>query len=163
MRNLFLFLCFFLIFNFGFSQKNEKLDSLFTVIYEDRRFKINILIAEKEEIIFQKSYGLDNFNSKEKLNDSTVFDLASVSKEFTAVAMQLLQRQGKIDFEASIAQYIPELDYYKDVQVKHLIYDTSGLREFMQLLPSYWSPKIKARHIDCVELFHEHKPLPVLR
>lgn len=163
MRNLFLFLCFFLIFNFGFSQKNEKLDSLFTVLYEDGRFNGNVLIAEKGEIIFQKSYGFANFNSKEKLNDSTVFDLASVSKEFTAVAMQLLQRQGKIDFEASIAQYIPELDYYKDVQVKHLIYHTSGLPDFMQLLPSYWNPKIKARNIDFVELFKEHQPEPVFR
>lgn len=142
----------------GQAQKAQDLEELFSSLYQEGRFNGNVLIAENGEIIFQKSYGFANHATGQKLNDSTVFDLASVSKEFTATAIHLLYKRGKIKYEDPIGKYIPELNFYKEVKIKHLIHHTSGLPDFMQLLPKYWNPMLKARNIDFVNLFEEYQP-----
>lgn len=71
------------------------------------RFNGNVLVAEKGEIIFQKSYGFVNYEKQSPLNDSSVFELASVSKQFTATAILLLKDRGKLKLTDSLRQYFP--------------------------------------------------------
>src|SRR5699024_3199530 len=79
-----------------FAQKAAKLDSLFTHLHQEGRFNGNVLIAEKGVPVFQKSYGYADEANQQKLDHNTVFDLASVSKEFTATAIRLLEKRGKL-------------------------------------------------------------------
>lgn len=154
------------LFLHSFSQQAKKvqeLDELFSSLYGEGRFNGNVLIAEKGAVLFQKSYGYANHQTGEKLHDSTVFDLASISKEFTATAIHLLHKQGKIAYQDSVGKYIPEMDFYKRIKIKHLIHHTSGLPDFMQLFSKHWNPLIKARNIDVVNLFETHQPKPVFQ
>lgn len=70
-----------------------------------------------------------------RLNDqTTLFNIASNSKQFTAAAALLLEQAGKLDLEAPVSRYLPELPgYAKDVKVKHLVFHTSGLPDYMSI------------------------------
>ncbi len=134
------------------------LDSIYTQMYNNNEFNGNVLIAEKGTVLFEKSYGTANEQTKEKLNNNTVFELASVSKQFTAMAIVLLEKQGKLEYEDEISKYIPELQYYKDVKIEHLLYHTSGLPDYFELLETYWDKEKIATNKDIINLFMQHTP-----
>ena len=65
-------------------------------------FNGNVLVAEKGKVIYRKSFGLANYDTHEQLNDSSVFELASVSKQFTAAGILLLQQMNKLSLNDSL-------------------------------------------------------------
>src|SRR5690606_3353420 len=102
-----------------YGQKSARLDSLFTALYKGGQFNGNVLIAEKGQIILEKSYGYADFESKIPLDTETIFDFASVSKAFTAAGILLLQKQNQLNIKDPISKYIPELDFYKGVTIEN--------------------------------------------
>lgn len=101
------------------------------------RFNGNVLIAEKGEIVFQKSYGFADFDSKRMLNDSSVFELASVSKQFTALSILRLMEKGKLKLTDSLRQYFPELPY-SNITIRHMLTHTSGLPDYERAMNEKW-------------------------
>ena len=88
------------------------------------------LFAENGEIISKGAVGWrDPDNTLPVLEDS-VFDLASVSKQFTAAAVMLLRRKGLLDLDDEITRFFPALPY-KGVTIRHLLTHTSGLPDYM--------------------------------
>lgn len=70
-----------------------------------------------------------------RITPKTIFHVASISKQFTAFAIYLLEREGKISFEDDIRKYLPEIpDFGEPISIKHLFYHTSGLRDQWALL-----------------------------
>ena len=134
------------------------LDSIYTELHNNNEFNGNVLIAEKGTVLFEKSFGMANVETKAKLNSNTVFELASVSKQFTAMAIVLLEKQGKLEYEDELSKYIPELQFYKDVTIEHLLYHTSGLPDYLQLLETYWDKQKIATNRDVINLFMLHQP-----
>ena len=114
-----------------FSQnKAERLDSLFTSIFQNGKFNGNILIAENGKPIYQKSFGLANEETKESLNTNSIFELQSVSKQFTAMAIVLLKEQGKLRYDDNIGTYFPDLSMYKNITIRNLLNHTNGLPDY---------------------------------
>lgn len=109
-----------------------KTDSLLSTLYTKGRINGNILIAQKGNIIYQKSFGLRNENSGEHLDEDSIFDLASITKQFTAAGIVLLKEQGKLSFDDPVSKYIPELQLYPSVTIRHLLQHTSGLPDYME-------------------------------
>ena len=87
---------FILLINVAFGQDKrlEKIDSVVTSWYTNNEFNGNILIAEKGNIIFNKSYGKANEETGEMLNENSQFELASMSKQFTATAIMILKEKN---------------------------------------------------------------------
>ncbi|MEM1323827.1 MAG: serine hydrolase domain-containing protein [Bacteroidota bacterium] len=140
------------------NDKALKLDTLFEELYREGAFNGNVLVAEKGTIIFEKSYGLANEQTKEPLNKHTVFELASVSKPFTAMGIVLLAKKGKVAYDDMISKYIPELNDYKGITIKHLLIHTSGLPDYMQLAEEHWDKTKMATNEDMINLFTQFKP-----
>ncbi|MCX8532409.1 serine hydrolase domain-containing protein [Chryseobacterium luquanense] len=138
--------------------KTAKLDSLFTKKYEDKTFNGNVLIAEKGKIIFQKSFGVADYESKRLLNNTTIFELASVSKQFTAMGIVLLEKQGKLKYDDPISKYIPELSFYKNITVRNLLNHTGGLSDYINLFSKNWDKKKIATNNDIISEFAKYKP-----
>jgi len=138
-----------------------RLDSLLTARFNDGSFNGNILVAEKGNIIFEKSYGFANLETGTKLNTNSVFELASVSKQFTAMAIVLLQKQGKLQYDDKISKYIPELAFYGDITVRNLLNHTGGLPDYMELFEKHWDKSKFAVNQDIMDLFAKHKPAAV--
>lgn len=126
----------FLLSNSVVSQTNKtnQLDSLFNRLYILGEFNGNVLIAEHGKVIYEKSFGLANEETKEKLNHETVFELASVSKQFTAMGIVQLQKEGKLSYNDFVSKYIPELKDYENTTIQNLLVHTGGLPDYMQLM-----------------------------
>lgn len=117
----------------GFSQgtqiAEQKIDSLFSS-YNSMTPGVAVAVVKNGEVVFKKAYGMANLEHNIPINTNTVFDLASVSKQFTAFTICLLESEGKLSLEDKVIKYIPELpDYAKSIKIKHLISHTSGLRD----------------------------------
>ena len=114
------------------SQNNDiekKIDSLFSN-YNSSTPGVAIAVIKDGNVIFKKGYGSANLEYDIPITPQTVFNIASVSKQFTAFAIYLLENQGKLSFEDDISKYFPGLPGYgKPIRVKHLLAHTSGLRD----------------------------------
>lgn len=142
----------------GFAQdKAQQIDSLLTASHKDQKFYGNVLIAEKGNIIYQKSFGKANIASNADLNAESMFELASVSKQFTAMGIMLLKKQGKLSYDDSLRKFIPELPYY-NITVRQLLHHTSGLPDYMELFFKNWDSTKIASNKDMIELLDKHKP-----
>src|SRR5664279_3036607 len=75
------------------------------------RFNGNILVAKKGNIIYQQDLGYADFNTQRPLNDSSVFELASVSKQFTAMGIMLLKEKKLLSFEDNVTKFFPDFPY----------------------------------------------------
>lgn len=136
----------------------QQLDSLLESMYTNKTINGNFLVAEKGVVIYKKSFGLADESTKEKLNDSSVFELASVSKQFTAMAVALLEEQGKLHYTDQLSKWIPALSGYKNITIKNLVNHTSGLPDYMELMDSVFDKSKIATNGDVITLFAKHQP-----
>lgn len=94
-----------------------------------------VTIVQNDSVIYQRSTGMINVRKKIPIDDHSRFAIASVSKQFTALAIQFLVEEGKISLEDDVHKYIPELPRYPFViRVKHLLSHTSGIRDHITIL-----------------------------
>ncbi|MDX8566607.1 serine hydrolase [Elizabethkingia sp. HX XZB] len=149
---------FIAVSSFAYGQKEKKLDSLFTSLYAAKEFNGNILVAEKGKVIYEKSFGLANEKTKQKLDKNTVFELASVSKQFTAMGIVQLEKEGKLSYNDPLTKYFPELSFYKPITIDNLLHHTSGLPDYMSLFDKNWDKKKFATNKDIVEMLAKYKP-----
>lgn len=140
--------------------KTKILDSIFTSLYNQKKFNGNVLIADKGKPIFEKSYGIAEEATQRKLDPKTTFELASVSKQFTAMGIVLLQKQGKLNYDDKISKYIPELSFYDKITVRNLLNHTSGLPDYMELFEKNWDASQFAVNEDIIKEFAKYKPAP---
>lgn len=92
-------------------------------------------VMKDGKFIFSKGYGYADLESDRKITPTTIFHVASVSKQFTAFAMAMLADQGKLSLNDDIRKYLPELyDFGTPITINHLVHHTSGLRDQWNLL-----------------------------
>lgn len=142
------------------SQENiqKQLDSIFNGMYAKDQFHGNVLVAKKGNIIYKKSFGLGNEMTKEKLDENSVFELASVSKQFTAMGIVILAEKGKLKYEDKLSSFFPELAFYEGVTIHNLLTHTGGLPDYMDLLETEWDKSKIATNKDVIAAFAKHKP-----
>ena len=94
-----------------------------------------------------------------KLNIQTSFELASVSKQFTAMGIVQLQKEGKLSYDDLISTYVPELKDYKGITIKNLLIHTGHLLvDYMRMMEENWDRSKIATNEDVIETFAELKP-----
>jgi CubicO group peptidase (beta-lactamase class C family) len=92
---------------------------------------VAVLVMQEGEVLHERGYGYASLSPLRALTPSTNFNMASVTKQFTAMAVALLAQEGKIDIEAPAARYVPELPpYASHVRVRHLLHHLGGLPEY---------------------------------
>jgi len=114
-------------------QKN-KIDFLFKDYNRKNSPGYAIGIVKGNKVLYAKGYGSANLDYEIPITVNSSFDIASVSKQFTAACIALLIMDGKIPLETPASAFIPELAKYKDtIRIKHLIYNTSGITDYFKL------------------------------
>ena len=94
-----------------------------------------VAVIQNGEVIFKKGYGMANLEYDIPISPSTVFDIASVSKQFAGLAISTLVDQGKINLDDDVRKYLPDLpDFGKVITIRHLVHHTSGLRDWPETL-----------------------------
>ena len=113
------------------------------------------------KIVYQRGYGSANLEHRIAITPDTVFNVGSVSKQFTAFFVMLLATAGLIDLDADLRTHIPELPRFgKMITVRHLLHHTSGLREDWSLLNlAGWRSEDVITHRDVIDLIRRQKEL----
>jgi CubicO group peptidase (beta-lactamase class C family) len=113
----------------------EKLDQLFSDMNRQNMFNGSVIVAKAGKILFRKSIGYSNKEAQVSLTDSSMFQLASVSKVITATAVLLLHERHQLDIELPFASYFPDFPY-PAVRIKDLLNHRSGLPNYIYTLNS---------------------------
>ncbi|MFC2083618.1 serine hydrolase domain-containing protein [Bacteroidota bacterium] len=115
--------------------ENGKVDQLFVAWDRKDSPGAAVTVVKNGQIIFKKGYGIANLEYNIPITPSTIFHMASVSKQFTACAVAMLAQQNKLSLDDDIRIHIPEVpDFGEIITIKHLIHHTSGLRDQWNLL-----------------------------
>jgi CubicO group peptidase (beta-lactamase class C family) len=159
MRTTKLLILFVSISSICYSQyKSELLDSLFITMSQRGQFYGNVLIAEHDEVIFSKSYGYSDRTKEELLNAETLFNVGSVSKAFTAIAILQLVEKRKLKTSDKVSKYLPEFPY-AEITIHHLLVHAGGLPDDYELLnSSNWDNSRIAANNDVMSALIEQKP-----
>ena len=108
----------------------QKLDEYLHAANKVNKFNGNALIAQKGKILLQKSYGYKNF-AAHVLNDSnTIFQIGSITKQFTAAVILKLQEEGKLSVHDKLSAYFPQFKYAGEITIENLLTHTSGIYNY---------------------------------
>ena len=141
---------------------NQKLDSTFQRFNKRHDFHGSVLVAQGGKVIFKQHYGYSNFKEKTKIDDNSVFQLASVSKQFTAAAVLILKDRGQLDLDDKVTAFYPEFPY-TEVTVRHLLNHTSGLPKYFWLAEHKWDKEHAPSNAEMMDLLSKEKLNPFFR
>ncbi len=129
----------------------SKLDSLLKRIHKRHDFHGAVLVAKNKKIVYQNQIGTADFKKKTLLNKESVFQLASVSKQFTAAAIMLLQQRNQLKLTDTVNTYFPNFPY-KAVTIKTLLNHTGGLPKYFWIAEHKWQQKKAPSNNEMMEL-----------
>lgn len=131
-----------------------KIDSIFTSLPD---FSGVVLFADKGEPIYHKAFGVRSFETNVPIELNDIFELASVSKQFTAMTIMMLQQEGKLQYDDPIEKYLPGLTY-QGITIRHLLNHTSGLPDYQAVMDEHWDKSKVASNPDILEYLKKYNP-----
>ena len=140
-------------------KKRDELDKTFERLVRVTGFNGTVLYAEKGHVILKKAYGFaDVRRSKGELAVDGAFQLASVSKMFTSMAILILNNEGKVNFDQDIRAYLPNFSY-EGITPRMLMTHRSGLPRYMTLSHDKWENKhVPMDNDDMMALLIKYHP-----
>lgn len=137
-------------------EKLDILDEWLTELSEQSEFNGAVSIVMNGSPIFMNAYGVDGSKQGGELDLDSSFNLASVSKHFTAMAIVLLKADSKLVYTDPISKYLPELSMYSEVSVLDLIHHTSGLADYIEMAGDFSKDVFTTE--DMLLIFQEQQP-----
>lgn len=138
------------------SPRERQLDSLFAAEFNAGAFYGNVLIAENGKILYQRSFGLSDKTKVVSNEKSTVYELAGISKSFTAAAILLLKDKGKLGLDDLVSKHLTDFPY-PGVTIRQLMQHTSGLPQYTDILSHDWQKGKCATNADLLTLLKTGK------
>lgn len=142
---------------FAQKQQHRQLDSIFSVMANQNQFNGVVFIADRGKTILKKAYGYRDEARNASNDTKTTFELASCSKQFTATAIMLLKRQGKLSYADKLSTYFPSLAFWDKVTIGHLLRHTSGVPEFLVTMSNVWDATKIASNEDLINFYAARK------
>ncbi len=95
-----------------------------------------LAVAQDGVLVYSRGYGYANLDYDIPITPQTVFDVASVTKQFNAASLSMLALEGKLSLDDNVRKWLPELPEYEwPITLRHMLYHTSGLRDYLNLFP----------------------------
>lgn len=123
-----------------YAEKAQQIDSFLQLSNFLYKFNGTALVAINNQVVLEGGYGYADFSEKTALSPDHSFQLASVSKQFTAMAILILWEQGKLNLSDPLQKHIPELPY-PGVTIEHLLNHTAGMPNYLWLLEQKWTKR----------------------
>ncbi|MEP7382487.1 MAG: serine hydrolase domain-containing protein [Gemmatimonadota bacterium] len=131
------------------------IDSLFARFAKPGMPGASVLVVRHDSVLLRASYGLADVEQSIAATPATNYRLASLTKQFTATAVLLMARDGKLSLDAPVRTYLPELPpYTSTVTVRHLLTHTSGLWDYEDFVPD--SQRQQVHDADVLALLRAH-------
>lgn len=126
----------------------KQLDAILAKAVTSGQPGLAVLVKKEGTVLFEKGYGLRRIKARAPITPHTDFRLASVTKQFTAMSVMLLERDGKLRYESTLTEIFPDFPAYgKAITIRHLLTHTSGLPDYEDLMDQEekshgkrWSP-----------------------
>jgi len=135
---------------------SQKLDSLLLRINKRQDFHGSLLVAKNGKVLYDNQVGYADFKNKEPLNEASVFQLASVSKQFTAAAIMLLYERNQIQLTDTVNTYFPDFPY-ENITIKNLLNHTSGLPRYFWVAEHEWNQEKAPTNSEMMALLETSK------
>jgi CubicO group peptidase (beta-lactamase class C family) len=95
-----------------------------------------LAVSDDGEPVYSRGYGFANLDYGNAVTPQTMFDVGSVTKQFVAASISMLEREGKLSLDDDVRRWLPELPAYeRPIRLYHMIHHTSGLRDYLTLFP----------------------------
>ena len=120
----------------GPPERADAIDKLMTTLHERGQFNGAILVAEHGDVLYRKGFGQADITTGTAFAPDTVSDIASVTKQFTAMAVMMLAERRRLGYDDLISKYIPEFSGASQlgkITVRQLLTHTSGLPDYGDL------------------------------
>ena len=113
--------------------RHNQISNVLENYYDDGAFNGCILVAERGSILIDTAMGMANFDTKKALTTTSSFYLASLSKQFTAMGIMLLEQQRKLSYEDPISKYVTPLPpFAQSISIRNLLNHTSGIPDYFE-------------------------------
>lgn len=149
----------------GNEQVAQRLDRLLRNSADPRSPGLAVLVKVDGKLLLEKGYGVRRAGSADLIDTHTNFRLASLSKEFTAMAVMLLVHDGKLRYDTTLTQIFPEFPSYgRAITVRQLLTHTAGLPDYEDLMDleektngPMWSPSNQIQDAEVLALLEKQK------
>jgi D-alanyl-D-alanine carboxypeptidase len=91
---------------------------------------MTVALAKNGMALYAQAYGVSNLTSGQAMQPGAVFEIGSITKQFTATLIMKLQEQGRLDVNDSISSYLPEYNFQPAITLRMMLTHTSGLADF---------------------------------
>ena len=143
------------------AQRAEAMDALFSDYEQPGAPGASVIVIQDGKVLFKKAYGLANVEAKIAATPNTNYRLASVSKQFTAMAIMILAERKKLSYDDTLASFFPGFpEYGNQITVRHLLNHSSGLIAYEDVMDE--NATVPLTDHDVLELMkrqdHTHFP-----
>lgn len=135
----------------------DRIDRLLQAYREQDGLSFSLLVTLDGTVLYERSCGLADPEAGEPLTARSSFNLASVTKPFTALCVMQLEAEGLVRYDEDVRTWLPEVPY-KAVTVRHLLTHTSGLAEYFEYYERCYPPDRVLHNHDVLEIFCKEKP-----
>jgi CubicO group peptidase (beta-lactamase class C family) len=119
----------------AYAAADDGIDSIFAPLASAKSPGLAVLVEKDGSVIFRKGYGVRDQRTLSPIDHDTNFRLASVTKQFTAMAIMLLVHDGKLRYDQKLTALFPDFPAYgHDITIRHLLTHTSGLPDYEDLM-----------------------------
>lgn len=147
-------LMFFFVHHYSFAQ--QKILKEAAERAEKQGFSGVILVAEDGKVLFEKAMGMRNFENRVLLHQDDIFELASLSKQFTAMMIMMCKEKGLLDFDDQLSEYIDIP--YPGISIRNLLTHTSGLPDYQAIMDKHWDKDQVAGNPEILEYLRKYAP-----
>lgn len=139
------------------SKLKNDLDHLFSIITSEEILNGGVCIRLGTDFLYSRFIGYSDFEEKRFIDESTSFDLASVTKQFTAMAIMQLKEKELLAYSDDIKEYIHEIPY-EIITIRNLLNHTSGIPDYTLLFHEKWDKSKVATNKEVLEYLATYKP-----
>jgi len=138
---------------------NAELEEAVMTFVNQEKFTGSVLVARKGEVLLHKGYGLKNAVAAQPNSTKSIFQVASLAKQFTAAVILKLQEQGKLSVQDKISQYIPDYPNGEKISIHHLLSHSSGIYNYTDNKVFMASDQSKPVTLDSMIRLFKYQPL----
>lgn len=151
---LFIYIAFI---SFGNSQNVEvKIDQLLNEKFKASTTGASVIITKKGKPIYRKAFGLSNLELGTKMIPENVFEIGSMTKQFTAISILMLVEQQKISLTDEITKFIPDYPTHgQKITVHHLLNHTSGIKNYTSIRRLFSIARNDMKPLELINFFKD--------
>ncbi len=138
-----------------YAPKISAIDSILDFYKKHYSFNGNVLVASKGQILYNQAIGYADPRKRVELRENEIYQLASVSKQFTAMAVMILKERGMLSYEDTVTKYL-DLPY-EGITIHQLLTHSSGLPNYFWLVEHHWKKQGIPYNDDVIALMNKHK------